>query len=504
MSAAPPPPPPEGSPSTPSLATSDSITNDSPDESKTDRDFAESLWNKFDDVFNVITLGRRDCKDFQTYLMDRSKIEEEYSKALSKIGKQEKFEVEGALVPFWTNTCDGTNIMAEMHSTFSELTLEIGVSMQSLVEDLKIEKTKAQVQYNTLTKEKSKRVSIHTKAKKSYYEAVSQAETACLNLAQARNENSVPDKTLAKLEKAHKEYVAKVDTTHQAYQQSVDALRSAEEDFDSQTAILLRKLETAETNRLNNLSNFMQSFAGKHDAIENSLDDVGSRLHKSADEADCKADIQAFINVRCTGAKMEDHVRYEPCRSEVIGHMIQNTELKNAPPSEAVPPSPTAHLRLTGPAVPRASRASVLLGDSTVPLITASDVTKKCRALYEYQSEDPEDLSFQAGDMITTYSFKEDEDWWVGTLGEKSGIFPKVYVELLPDDSADELGNMPNPLEKQATGLYDFTGKDDDELSFKKGDVLEITGEIEGWFVGKVAGSDKLGIFPGNHVELHP
>ena len=50
-------------------------------------------------------------------------------------------------------------------------------------------------------------------------------------------------------------------------------------------------------------------------------------------------------------------------------------------------------------------------------------------AMYSYNSNEPGDLSFNQGDIITVT--KAETDWWTGTLGEKSGIFPANYVKKM-------------------------------------------------------------------------
>ncbi|EMP32269.1 Intersectin-1, partial [Chelonia mydas] len=49
-------------------------------------------------------------------------------------------------------------------------------------------------------------------------------------------------------------------------------------------------------------------------------------------------------------------------------------------------------------------------------------------AMYTYESSEQGDLIFQQGDMILVT--KKDGDWWTGTLGDKSGVFPSNYVRL--------------------------------------------------------------------------
>ena len=48
-------------------------------------------------------------------------------------------------------------------------------------------------------------------------------------------------------------------------------------------------------------------------------------------------------------------------------------------------------------------------------------------AMYPYESNEPGDLSFVAGEMVTI--IKKDGDWWTGTIGDRSGVFPSNYVQ---------------------------------------------------------------------------
>lgn len=53
---------------------------------------------------------------------------------------------------------------------------------------------------------------------------------------------------------------------------------------------------------------------------------------------------------------------------------------------------------------------------------------------------------------------------------------------------------------KKVRALYSFDGENDDELSLKKGDVVDVVEIIdEGWWIGLCQG--KSGMFPSNYVE---
>jgi len=48
-------------------------------------------------------------------------------------------------------------------------------------------------------------------------------------------------------------------------------------------------------------------------------------------------------------------------------------------------------------------------------------------ALYDYQAQQSDELSFVKGSVITVLS-KDHPDWWMGELGGNTGIFPANFV----------------------------------------------------------------------------
>ena len=50
-----------------------------------------------------------------------------------------------------------------------------------------------------------------------------------------------------------------------------------------------------------------------------------------------------------------------------------------------------------------------------------------CIALFDYEGQEADELTFKVGDVITILS-KEDEGWWTGNLRGKKGLFPSNYV----------------------------------------------------------------------------
>jgi len=55
---------------------------------------------------------------------------------------------------------------------------------------------------------------------------------------------------------------------------------------------------------------------------------------------------------------------------------------------------------------------------------------RKCRALYNYEKQDTDELSFNEDDIIQLIK-EDDSGWWKGRLNGEEGLFPGNYVEKL-------------------------------------------------------------------------
>ncbi|XP_060135311.1 hematopoietic lineage cell-specific protein isoform X2 [Zootoca vivipara] len=73
----------------------------------------------------------------------------------------------------------------------------------------------------------------------------------------------------------------------------------------------------------------------------------------------------------------------------------------------------------------------VLSNRGGAPSAGASQSGLCARALYDYQGEGDDEISFDPGDTITDIE-QVDEGWWRGSCQGRHGLFPANYVELLP------------------------------------------------------------------------
>lgn len=164
--------------------------------------------------------------------------------------------------------------------------------------------------------------------------------------------------------------------------------------------------------------------------------------------------------------------------------------------------------------------------------------TARATALYDCVGTAADELDFKSGQRLRIEG--KLDGWFLGFVEghpDTKGIFPSNFVEIeekmgaasrsSPSASSSSsssssssasasaartnatdpavLASHPNlkPRDGLATAQFSYLAGAGDQLPFKTGDVLVLTGEIEGWFVGRLLeGDGTIGSFPANYVEV--
>ncbi|XP_059501402.1 intersectin-2-like isoform X2 [Stegostoma tigrinum] len=120
-----------------------------------------------------------------------------------------------------------------------------------------------------------------------------------------------------------------------------------------------------------------------------------------------------------------------------------------------------------------------------------------------YTATGTEQLSLVPGQLILILK-KNATGWWQGELqarGKKrqKGWFPASHVKLLGQGSGKSTP-APTPV-CQVIAIYDYTAVNEDELSFSKGQFINVLNRDDpDWWQGEMNGIN--GLFPSNYVKI--
>lgn len=117
-------------------------------------------------------------------------------------------------------------------------------------------------------------------------------------------------------------------------------------------------------------------------------------------------------------------------------------------------------------------------------------------ALYDYQGEHPNDLSFKENDVINLVR-RVDENWFIGEKSGRQGSVPVNFLQVRVPLQDDELSD------RFVTSLYKFAPETWDDLELQEGSIVKVMAKIDqDWLYGESNG--KLGQFPANFVDHVP
>ncbi|XP_053171996.1 intersectin-2b isoform X2 [Scomber japonicus] len=122
-------------------------------------------------------------------------------------------------------------------------------------------------------------------------------------------------------------------------------------------------------------------------------------------------------------------------------------------------------------------------------------------ALYTYESPETADLTFSEGDVILVS--KKEGEWWNGSIGDRTGVFPSNYVKPKETDVSSTSGKKKPEIAK-VTRAHSSTGPE--QLNLEIGQLILILGKnVSGWWLGELQARGKKrqkGWFPASNVQV--
>ncbi|XP_004925830.1 cytoplasmic protein NCK1 [Bombyx mori] len=155
-------------------------------------------------------------------------------------------------------------------------------------------------------------------------------------------------------------------------------------------------------------------------------------------------------------------------------------------------PSNSSPVRGAGPESPSAARRT-----------DAGDALGAALVKYNYQAQQPDELSLTKGTRILILE-KSNDGWWRGQYQGHTGWFPSNYTSEEGDneDPVHTYAMAENVLDI-VVALYSFSSNNEQELSFEKGDRLEIVERPPSdpeWYRARDH-RGRLGLVPRNYLQ---
>lgn len=130
--------------------------------------------------------------------------------------------------------------------------------------------------------------------------------------------------------------------------------------------------------------------------------------------------------------------------------------------------------------------------------ITGPIVLQTYRAIADYEKSSTSEMALKAGDMVDVVE-KSESGWWFCQLKNKRGWVPAAYLEPMdgPDESEEQ---DPNYAGEQYVVQKSYTAMEDDELSLKEGDTIEVIHKLlDGWWV--IRKDETTGYYPSMYLQ---
>ncbi|CAI9736025.1 intersectin-1 isoform X8 [Octopus vulgaris] len=170
---------------------------------------------------------------------------------------------------------------------------------------------------------------------------------------------------------------------------------------------------------------------------------------------------------------------------------------------------PKSYVKLIGTSAPKPSSqnemavtegSTVEENKSTTSAEKKADMPVQYVAMYNYVSDEPCDLTFNQGDVITVMAMEG--DWWTGNIGDRSGIFPANYVKKMEVQTGQKQSKKP----EIASVIASYTATGPEQLSLQPGQLIQVRKKSQsGWWEGELQARGqkrKMGWFPANYVKL--
>lgn len=420
--------------------------------------------------------GLRLCSELMTLIQERADIEKMYSKNLRTWAKKwgdaiEKGPEYGTTEAAWRGCLSEAEDLAEVHTGIKESLVN---NVQAQISQWKKEnfhkpmvgpcKETKQIEdeFKKAQKPWSKKLAKVVDSKKKYHTACKLEKTATNQENNARSDSAVSSDQLKKLQDKADKCRKDVQSTKEKYEGTLGELNSYNAKYMEDMEEVFRRSQDMEEKRL---KFFKEMLFGIHHSLDLSakpaVPQIYAQLRQTIDQADYNKDLMWWSQNHGTGMAM-NWPQFEEYSTEF--HAISRKE-KKAAGGEGI------------------TLTSIQKNNSHQP---PKAVQQQPTSSQNHHHAPPQAISAPTPVQSSSASqnpFGDEEQWDDGTDYDNHG---------LEDPGTEGVA---------VRAMYDYDGQEEDELTFKTGDVFVMLKERDdqGWCTGRKDG--KVGLFPDNYVQ---
>jgi len=482
--------------------------------------FANDLWNGFDIVCKRTDEGLKACKEVSTFFKKRSEIEADYGKTLLSLCKTtsgEKFSAkklikgkgggtgpldEGTVRDSWVTVQTEVEKLARVQNDFSQkLINEVVDPINNFIKEKDAIRKQLVTEGQKATKILEDTISNYQKAKKTAEKFSKEAEQAQQGYHKATADDPVKPDVIQKLASKVTQAKEKASQADSEYRESVSKANEVKDKFHSdQMPQILAELQKLEEERIKFLKTTLKQFIDLQDAIPPSIKLTCEAMSQYVEAIDVDADIQTFIEENRSEGEGPEPIEYTPFTEDganqasgMVGGAKKGPNISEffKKIQKLSPEERTAKLQ---------EKLAETDNDIKNKMKTKSSMENMAK-LYEKDPEQKKKVDIQLEQFNRDIEQLQDTRQKIEQELKSSGVTvappPAITAPSNAKTTVAAASKTANPI-KKAKALYDYKGEGEEELSFAKGDQVNVF-EIEdsGWWQVELKGH--RGIVPGNY-----
>ncbi|XP_007579220.1 protein kinase C and casein kinase substrate in neurons protein 2 isoform X2 [Poecilia latipinna] len=426
---------------------------------------SESFWEvgNYKRTVKRVDDGNRLCSDLMNCIHERARIEKAYALQLTEWGKRwrqliEKGPQYGTLERAWAALCTEAEKVSDLH-------LEVKAALMS--EDYEKLKNWQKDSYHKQmiggykeTKETddgfrkaqkpwAKKLKEVETMKKSYHAACKEEKLAASRETNSKLESNNNPDTQKKLQEKVEKCQQEVQKTKERYEKSLEELEKLTPQYMENMEQVFEQSQQFEDKRIRFFKELLLEVKKHLDlSTDSRFQTVYQTLEDTISATDAEDDLKWFRSNHGPGMPM-NWPQFEDWSVD-LNRTLSRREKKK--PSEGVTLTAISQTGSDQPVQPAKSSSSTNSTEKTPdwsdedtagnPFSTNGDgnpfeeepespiISVPVKALYDYEGQEQDELSFKAGDEFTKIGAEDDQGWCKGRLKDgQIGLYPANYVE---------------------------------------------------------------------------